>query len=219
VFRESNWLQRGDVFGDDVLELRLSYDDYIPSDEPNTDRRSELKHIVRLVFSDQLRKRWRDSPKLSKWKSKGFVSASRVDGRYVVPDDELPEHSPFFRVPVCGYQAVPLVSWHNNLGCELDVVFTGEGRSAIRPDGDLDNRLKTLFDALRMPLQENQVPAPQWGSGNDELFCLLEDDSLIRKFSVEAVEYPGSPVEYDVRIRAIIKTMDDYYPHPALVDF
>jgi hypothetical protein len=58
-----------------------------------------------------------------------------------------------------------------------------------------------------------------YGSGQDSLFCLLEDASLIRKFSVSAVEYPGSPVVYTVRVVARIKTLDDYEPHPELVDF
>ena len=52
--------------------------------------------------------------------------------------------------------------------------------------GDLDNRLKTLFDALRIP-----VPNERYSERNvadDEkpyFFCLLEDDRLITKVSVE----------------------------------
>ena len=202
------------------MEIRLAYDGLIPAEQPsNADKRSDLKQEIRRVFSDQLRKRWRDSPKLAQWKSKGFVSAARIDGRYVVPPQDHPEYFPFFRVPICGFQMVPLVSWHNNLGCELDVVFTGEGRSAILPHGDLDNRLKTLFDALRMPINAKEVPGNMHGDGKQELYCLLEDDSLIRKFSVLAVEDPGSPVQHDVRITARVVMLDDYIPHQALEAF
>lgn len=56
---------------------------------------------------------------------------------------------------------------------------------AITQGGDLDNRLKTLFDALRAPKTESELPsneAPQ--SGEAPFFCLLEDDALISSVSV-----------------------------------
>jgi hypothetical protein len=203
-----------------AVDIRLTYEDYIPAEQPSkSDRRGDLKQRIRRVFSDQLRKRWRDSPKLAQWKSKGFVTASRDENRNVIPDNESAQQFPFFSVPTCGFSVVPLVTWHNKLGCDLDIVFTGEGRSAILPKGDLDNRLKTLFDALRMPLDDKEVPGHLWGKDNEELYCLLEDDSLIRKFCVLAVEFPGSPAKYDVRITARVALLDGYLPHPALEGF
>ena len=50
--------------------------------------------------------------------------------------------------------------------------------------GDIDNRMKTLFDALTKP-QSNQIPqgdAPQ--PDEDPFFCLLQDDGLITGMSV-----------------------------------
>lgn len=54
-----------------------------------------------------------------------------------------------------------------------------------RKGGDIDNRLKTLFDALRYPHIPNELPvgaAP--AADQDPFFCLLEDDQLINKVSV-----------------------------------
>jgi hypothetical protein len=52
--------------------------------------------------------------------------------------------------------------------------------------GDLDNRVKTLLDALTVPQQDNQIP-PGWEPTEDQkpLFCLLEDDGLVSRLSVK----------------------------------
>jgi hypothetical protein len=51
--------------------------------------------------------------------------------------------------------------------------------------GDIDNRLKTLFDALRMPEEEKEIPKGDIPGGNENpFFCLLEDDNLITKVAV-----------------------------------
>jgi hypothetical protein len=87
-----------------------------------------------------------------------------------------------------GYRFVPLVRRDLSLICGIDILF-------LRPDqpgdvlksGDIDNRLKTLFDALQMPRDKSQLPANAAAPGDDEtpFFCLLEDDSVITKLSVE----------------------------------
>jgi hypothetical protein len=48
--------------------------------------------------------------------------------------------------------------------------------------GDVDNRIKTLFDALRIPtLDEQKKNAPK----EDPTYCLLESDTLISGFHVD----------------------------------
>lgn len=57
--------------------------------------------------------------------------------------------------------------------------------SIITQAGDIDNRLKTLFDALKVPKEASALPPnddPQ--EGETSFFCLLEDDNLITKVSV-----------------------------------
>lgn len=48
--------------------------------------------------------------------------------------------------------------------------------------GDVDNRIKTLFDALRMPDADVADNYPQ---SFDPLYCLLESDTLISGFDVD----------------------------------
>lgn len=70
--------------------------------------------------------------------------------------------------------------------CALDVLFLrrdGPG-SLIKSGGDIDNRLKVLFDALKLPrpgeFDSTVPPAPD----EDPFFCLVEDDTLITEIKV-----------------------------------
>jgi len=87
------------------------------------------------------------------------------------------------------YRFVPLVPEYLNLTCSLDVLF-------LRPDppgrliqtADIDARLKTLFDALKVPNDTDQLgkykdQEPQLDE--DPFYCLLEDDQLITHISVK----------------------------------
>jgi hypothetical protein len=50
--------------------------------------------------------------------------------------------------------------------------------------GDIDNRVKTAIDALKMPAQQNQVPhGPQ--KGEDPFFVLMDDDRTVTHLEVE----------------------------------
>jgi hypothetical protein len=52
--------------------------------------------------------------------------------------------------------------------------------------GDLDNRIKTLIDALRRPLNANELRGNETpGEGEDPFYCLLEDDKLVSHLEVE----------------------------------
>jgi hypothetical protein len=92
---------------------------------------------------------------------------------------------------------VPLVRNSLALTCALDILFLrkgGEG-SLIAEGGDLDNRIKTLFDGLRMP-KPGEVGPPNAGEDPEAVtFCLLEDDSLITDFAVTTdrlLTHPGA---------------------------
>lgn len=60
--------------------------------------------------------------------------------------------------------------------------------------GDIDNRLKTLFDALRRPQQAQEIPSA-WEPSADEnpLHCLLDDDRLVTRVDVDTAQWlvPG----------------------------
>lgn len=75
--------------------------------------------------------------------------------------------------------------------CELDILFlrTEPPGSLFTTNkaGDLDNRLKVLFDALRIPQADSELPPAALPSiDEDPLFCLLENDNLITAVRLES---------------------------------
>jgi hypothetical protein len=117
------------------------------------------------------------------------------------------------------FHFAPLVCKRYHLVAELDILFLRAEAPGqiITKGGDLDNRIKTLFDGLRMPNpRDNEIPDGD-NPGQDEtpFFCLLEDDSLITHFSVTSDRLlirPTREKEKDVvliisvSIRAVVKT-------------
>jgi hypothetical protein len=68
-------------------------------------------------------------------------------------------------------------------------VFSGDER------GDLDNRIKTLIDGLRMPRQVSEMGGVVPGDGQDPMFCLLEDDKVVYEFNVKADQLLAGPLQ------------------------
>jgi hypothetical protein len=91
---------------------------------------------------------------------------------------------------------VPIVRNSLALTCSLNILFlrkTGDG-ALIAEGGDLDNRIKTLFDGLRVPKPGEVSPPATPEEADQEVMCLLEDDSLITDFSVTTdrlLTHPG----------------------------
>jgi hypothetical protein len=82
----------------------------------------------------------------------------------------------------------PLVTRKNHLACELNITFLRQQPPGqlLGEGGDIDNRLKTLSDALRMPNKaEAQQAQISIRSDDDPIHCLLQDDALVTKVSVE----------------------------------
>jgi hypothetical protein len=105
-----------------------------------------------------------------------------------------------------GFRFVPLVTQQLTLLCGIDILFLRpDSPGAVLNSGDLDNRLKTLFDALRMPtsneINGNLVPQPD----EDPFYCLLEDDRLITKVTVET----------DLLLQPVVAKSNLYNPNDA----
>lgn len=99
---------------------------------------------------------------------------------------------------------IPLVRKSLALVCELDILFLRNDApgSLVKSGGDLDNRIKTLFDGLRMPtLDELKVGAPD----ADPCYCLLENDDLISGFSVRTDRLLTDPNRSESRVLLVIE--------------
>lgn len=156
----------------EVVEFRLVFRGKLPS-EGRGDKYE--KHQARKQFHRQLAALWKDHPYLSTGLIRNRI---QNDPRSVV--EQLADN--YAR---CGYRFVPLVNDRWNLACALDIIFLrrdGPG-GLVKWGGDIDNRIKVLFDSLRMPQECQELPeGPQ--DGEDPFFCLLEDDKLITEVNI-----------------------------------
>lgn len=104
------------------------------------------------------------------------------------PYSQLFKNSPDYAgKDVKGFKFRPLICedpFYPRRGCELEIhALSHNPFGSIRQSGgDLDNRLKTLFDALCLP-NENQLPTAAVPEQNEDPFwVLLSDDRMITDF-------------------------------------
>lgn len=132
------------------------------------------------MFHTQLKRLWESDAFLSgEYDTKGF--GWQGEGKAQLSELVARQY------PMFGRRWVPLVIEDFNLSCSLRILFLRrEPPGSVIKTGDIDNRVKTLFDALRMPQNlsevfENDQPEP----GEDPMFVLLRDDDLITHLEIE----------------------------------
>jgi hypothetical protein len=162
------------------VEFRLLYS----GDQLVSDGDASQKQIVRRQFHPQLKQLWNSDTRLKKLAEfrgqQGFDIGTKFD------TDEIKEKSRqyFFADKGKNYQraafhCVPLIEEEHFLRVSIDILFLRRDQHPmILQGGDIDNRLKTLFDAFRVPNCTGDL-----GDGPDEgeqpFFVLLQDDKLI----------------------------------------
>ena len=169
------------------MQFRLTYEGplFATQRDPisgQQDKRGVHKHDIRQMFHVQLKRLWDIVPHLKAGTDSG-PNPLTFGGAQQAPRDIA---SLSARHSLYGWNFVPLVTQDLSLLCGLDILFLRPDRpGVVLRSGDIDNRLKTLFDALRIPeAGENYHQKPQ-GADECPFFCLLEDDKLITKVSVE----------------------------------
>jgi hypothetical protein len=75
---------------------------------------------------------------------------------------------------------LPLICDENSITCSLDILLLRRDFESIVTSGDLDGRIKTLIDALAIPvIGENAEEGDE-----DPLYCLMSDDQRISEVKV-----------------------------------
>jgi len=134
---------------------------------------SEEKHSLRKHFHGQLKELWNQLPLVKFHK---------------LIDSQYEDQSLYIIKSIDGFNFAPLVSEKLSLIAELDITLLRPEPpgSIILKSGDIDNRLKTLLDGLKVPNPGALPPGAQPASDEHPFFCLLEDDSLITRIGVTA---------------------------------
>ena len=189
------------------MEFRLTYEGVLKASGNNQGGRGTHKHAIRKIFHKQLKRLWGIHPYLSQ----GYPIEFRYDPN-VAPYLADVHHTPIAdwladQYNINGYRFVPLVREKLSLICSLNVLFLRPDRpGAMLKSGDIDGRLKTLLDALQMPVKKENLGgylAPD--EDENPFYCLLENDGLITHLSVETdVLLQPTGAQWDVNDSRIV---------------
>ena len=223
------------------MQFRLAYEGELRATqrEPLHRQSNPLashKHSIRRVFHKQLQHLWAIDRFLNRYRihpdnrNLGENPRAAADTMYAAwapPDDQL---RPLVDVVADrhrfgNYRFVPLVASYFNLLCSLHVLFLRHDvpGSAIQA-GDIDNRIKTLIDALRLPQHEHELVASDEQPREDEdpFFCLLEDDNQVSGFAVETdmLLDPSDGADDDRRVKIVVTVeLRPYFATPFNLSF
>lgn len=184
------------------VEFKLLYEGKLPA-TTSSQRRVPEKHQIRKVLHQQLKELWSTHPILSKMKEANVSLPGVPLGEYVKFIEATAR-----KYQICGYRFVPVVFRDFSLSCALDISFLRRDDLPLveKWGGDLDNRLKTLFDALRMPRNGDEIGTAKPAPDEYPFYVLLEDDSQITKISVAANKLltPPRPEGYAEDVHLLI---------------
>ena len=180
------------------MEFRLTYAGQLLAYNDKKPGRSLHIHAIRREFQKQLKILWDEHPVLKRGHPSG-------------PNIPTPETSIGMTFDQHGFIWKPIVTEQNGLMCALDILMLRKGPPG-RVQTDIDNRLKTIFDALRMAqnpeeLGEGTARGKQEPGPGECPFCvLLKDDHLITHVSLtsDMLLEPVDKVKPEEAVRLMI---------------
>jgi hypothetical protein len=186
-------LTSGGAYGMPLMKFTLRYDGDLPSNG-----RPAQKWAIRNQIHTQLAELWRIDPTLQEVQHK--CHASTVGYLQYEIHHSVPEFRPAYEPDPKGNsvwllepivrgdrQCLPLVRTTLALKCALRIAYLRKDDPGyVYQAGDLDNRLKTFFDALQVPNPDQMDGAPSLDKIPNPMYCLLEDDKLITGFEIES---------------------------------
>jgi hypothetical protein len=203
------------------MKFTLTYDGELHSNGNRQDKWDIRKH-----FHPQLKQLWKISPALIAVYDRRSVPTSgyhtiesAVDGRMsMIPHMSRRGHLIFKNVcaPFTRGERnfLPLVRESLSLKCALKITFLRrEEPGRIYQGGDLDNRIKTLFDSFSIPNPDQMVKDHAFT--DDPIYCLMEDDKLITGLNVQTHQLlrdGGSPLEVRLIIEVDVRAVE-YRPY------
>ena len=208
-----------DAPSEPAMKFRLTYQGELrPTQrDPEGDQRNPLavhKQEIRRQFHRQLKQFWALDRFLSThavekqyWGGEAIFGPYGADGRIAFSEAIA------FQFREFGYRFVPLVMDKFSLLCSLNILFLrrdppGSALSA----GDIDNRIKTIIDALRRPRNQTELVGADAipRANEDPFFCLLEDDKQVSHFACETDMLLDPPTgnEADIREARVIITVE-----------
>lgn len=165
------------------MKIVLTYTGKLPSLQAKNSHgphgRKAVVFKMRRAFHEQLLDKWNNASPLNRYARDGFPFLEKIHGS---------APSQWFTKSAGRFRFLPLVVNGKDLKlvCELTIriLRRDDPGCLLTSQGDLDNRLKALFDALSVP-QANQLPDDALPRDDENPFCcLLEDDSLVTELHI-----------------------------------
>jgi len=177
----------------DEVNFRLTYDGPLKAASQSENRRID-KHNIRRIFHRQSDRLYTNREVLHEQFGPETAASTIYNLNKSYKRGEF----------VC----FPIIRSDLHLVCDLDILFLRRENpgSLICGGGDLDNRIKVLIDALRVPQDDNEVRGLSPSDDEVLLMCLTEDDKLITGFRCTTdrlLEPPASEAEEN-NVRLII---------------
>jgi hypothetical protein len=182
------------------VQFRLVYRGPLPSHGSggSSGERSKQQHAIRKQLHPQLKELW----------SQNRFLRNKLRLEVLAPIAQMAEGNVTWKIPYVfkedNFNLVPLITKSNGLACALEILFLRRDNpgNLVKSGGDIDNRIKVLFDALHIPDRGSMTRfMPE--SGENPFFCLLEDDQLITEVSV-TTDRLLVPLESDEHIHDVI---------------
>jgi hypothetical protein len=164
------------VRGENAMEFRLLYQGILRANGGVED-----KFSIRRQLHPQLKRFWTEHPLLKDmcWRWGCVEAEENGQDAFDMGIKRLAN------THINGFTFLPLSrkEWH--LRCSIDVLFLRREKPGnIFMRGDIDNRLKTIFDALQMPRLGQDIGNEVAQSDETPFYILLQDDELIADVSV-----------------------------------
>ena len=163
------------------MEFRLTYWGTLPS-QSTADSRPKEKHAIRKIFHGQLKELW---ARHSVLRLMAPVQEHPETGEPIRRYDQLAK---FKLASKSGniYSFLPLIGEEYGISCSLDILFLRRDTpgNVVKYGGDIDNRLKVLFDAMRYPQNVSEMPSNPATPDEDPFYCVMEDDRFIDQLTV-----------------------------------
>lgn len=182
-----------------ALRFRLFYEGRFLSangdpQRAQADKKADHKHEIRRVLHRQMRDLWSERRFLRSGMTSGEIFGLKGERKPL--KDKLADISPVIN----GFRFIPLVHENLDLLCDLKILLMRRDRPGDRPGRafnprDIDNRLKVLFDALKMPVDAAELGDNHPSGDDNPMFVLLQKDELISSVSVETDDLLDPPPE------------------------
>lgn len=210
------------IEGRHTVQLRLMYRGLLP-----VNGNVKEKFVIRRQLNTQLERLWQEQALLRELTCRvGAVAiAEQSKSEGILHEDSDANFAAGIEALGLnhernGHKFIPLAQERFFLRCSIDILFLRrEGPGRVVMNGDIDNRLKTLFDALQMPQVKQEIGSELDGNGDSPFFVLLENDNIIADVSVVTDRLLDVPLDFQHESNYVSLVLDVKLQPTRLVDW